>query len=124
MTRCVVCSVAEAVTRYGRCEGCARIHTTRRTGLDTALINGWTRWEEDDRAWYVVACHPHGLTLEQIGELFGLTRERIRQIEAIALAKLLVAHPDLREYLEVVGRAAVGVPKSARGELPAASEVA
>ena len=29
-----------------------------------------------------------GATLEQIGELFALTRERMRQIEAMALAKL------------------------------------
>jgi hypothetical protein len=29
-----------------------------------------------------------GLTLEEIAEMFGLTRERIRQIEAMALTKL------------------------------------
>jgi DNA-directed RNA polymerase sigma subunit (sigma70/sigma32) len=29
-----------------------------------------------------------GLTLEEIAEMFGLTRERIRQVEALALAKL------------------------------------
>lgn len=32
--------------------------------------------------------HKHALTLEQIGQRFGLTRERIRQIEAKALSKL------------------------------------
>ena len=32
------------------------------------------------------------MTLERIGERFGLTRERIRQLEAKALAKL--RHPS------------------------------
>jgi RNA polymerase primary sigma factor len=44
--------------------------------------------------------HPH--TLEEIGKEFGVTRERIRQIEAKALIKL--RHPSrskrLKDYLE------------------------
>ena len=42
-----------------------------------------------------------GMTLEQIGQEYGLTRERIRQIEAKALRKL--RHPSrakkLRDFL-------------------------
>jgi RNA polymerase primary sigma factor len=42
-------------------------------------------------------------TLEEVGKAFGVTRERIRQIEAKTLAKL--RHPQrsqrLREFLEV-----------------------
>ena len=41
-------------------------------------------------------------TLEEVGRRFGVTRERIRQIEAKALSKL--RHPSrytkLREYIE------------------------
>lgn len=45
--------------------------------------------------------HQHQLTLEEVGDKFGLTRERIRQIELQALRRL--RHPSrarlLREYL-------------------------
>jgi len=48
----------------------------------------------------IVGGHPH--TLEEIGKEFGVTRERIRQIEAKALRKL--RHPSrskiLKNYLE------------------------
>ena len=36
-------------------------------------------------------------TLEQIGELLGITRERVRQIEAQALSRL--RHPTIRRKL-------------------------
>lgn len=41
-------------------------------------------------------------TLEEVGRVFGVTRERIRQIEARTLAKLKALHEaqHLREYLD------------------------
>lgn len=45
-------------------------------------------WELHDEAREIVAANPDGMTLEQVGNVLGVTRERVRQIEAIALAKL------------------------------------
>jgi len=45
-------------------------------------------WADDALAQAVVAEHPDGMTLEEVGDLMGLTRERIRQIELTALRKL------------------------------------
>lgn len=45
-------------------------------------------WEEHEEAMKIVRENPDGMTLEEIGEILGVTRERIRQIELIALDKL------------------------------------
>lgn len=44
------------------------------------------------------------MTLEEIGQQRGVTRERIRQIEAMAIAKLKVSRKtkDLKEYLSAI----------------------
>ena len=42
-----------------------------------------------------------GETLRQIGLDLALSHERVRQIEAQALAKLKAESPGLREYLEI-----------------------
>jgi RNA polymerase primary sigma factor len=44
----------------------------------------------------------HPCTLEQVGQIFGVTRERIRQIEAKTLAKLKAYRESrrLREFLD------------------------
>jgi RNA polymerase primary sigma factor len=39
-------------------------------------------------------------TLEQVGKTLGVTRERVRQLEARALRDLEHRHPDLRDYLD------------------------
>jgi hypothetical protein len=62
------------------------------------IIDRITPFEEDDKCWYVTACHPDGITLEEVGTLINCTRERVRQIEATALRKLAalgIRHRDL-----------------------------
>lgn len=38
----------------------------------------------------------HNMTLEEVGDLMGITRERVRQIEQKAL-RILRANPDIRD---------------------------
>lgn len=45
-------------------------------------------WEEHPAAQQAVREHPAGMTLEEIGECMNITRERVRQIEHQAIAKL------------------------------------
>ena len=40
-------------------------------------------------------------TLRQIGEVFNLSRERIRQLERLALAKLRARHRGLGEFVSM-----------------------
>lgn len=40
-----------------------------------------------------------GITLEEVGEIYDVTRERVRQIEEKAVRKIR-RHPDLREWLD------------------------
>lgn len=50
----------------------------------------WTEedWALDDRAWYVVAHHPDGLSHRQIGALMGYSKSLVEQIESRACRKL------------------------------------
>lgn len=45
-------------------------------------------WEEDTEAQRFVADHPDGAGVEQIGKIFGCTKQAVSQMEARALAKL------------------------------------
>lgn len=45
-------------------------------------------WEEDDEVRRLVAENPEGMTLYEVAEVFGLCRERVRQVEETALAKI------------------------------------
>jgi hypothetical protein len=47
--------------------------------------------------WVSKYCPGRQLTLEEIGRVMGVTRERVRQIEACALRKL--RHPSRLKYL-------------------------
>ena len=56
----------------------------------------------DERERYIVRCYygldgEEPLTLEQIGDLMGLTRERVRQLKERALGKL--RHPERYQFL-------------------------
>lgn len=55
-----------------------------------ALIDERTRYEDDERCRRVVEAHPDGMTLEEVSTHFGVTRERIRQIEERALRSLVM----------------------------------
>lgn len=46
-------------------------------------------WHEHREAQEAVRRHPEGMTLEEIGNRMGITRERVRQIEGFALRKLI-----------------------------------
>ncbi len=66
------------------------------------LIDPDLPWDEDERAQYVVAAHPSGISLSELGSLIGLTRERVRQIEFQAIGKLqrwAEANPAFRDEL-------------------------
>lgn len=51
----------------------------------------WTwdllEWEDDPGAQAFLAQHPGGATLEEVAAALGVTRERVRQIEEIAMRK-------------------------------------
>jgi len=60
------------------------------------LLDGLTpRQEKVLRLRFGFNCHEH--TLEEIGNMFDLTRERIRQIEIAALRKLRAHKPYIRK---------------------------
>lgn len=70
-----------------RCAQCARSDLSRVTPPE---LRHWHElpWEDDEAAQYVVASHPEGLPFEHVGELMGITRQRVEQIERQALARL------------------------------------
>lgn len=104
---CVICGGRFIrLSRSGRCLACANLH------IRPALIDSSTPYEDDARAQYVVACHPDGLTFDEVGQLFGVTRERIRQIEHKALTtfrrRALLAGIREEDFLEVLATKAEG----------------
>ena len=80
-----------------------------------------TPYCDDDWAWYVVHSHPEGLTLEQIGDLYGLSRERVRQIEEDAVRKINRQPKRKAEILDML-REVDSLRPSRLGSLSSASE--
>lgn len=77
-----------------KCSLCGRPGHDRRScgklGRRGKPFDPWSdlEWEEHGEAQQIVAENPDGMTLEQVGAVLGVTRERVRQIEAQALRKL------------------------------------
>ena len=74
-------------------------------------------WELQETCALDVAERPGGVTLEEVGAIMNLTRERIRQLEAIGLQRLQEA--GLLELIDG-GRLAVAAPAGRRRRRPAA----
>ena len=76
----------------------------KKTGsaIDTTPIPKFDGKNSDDRLrracdWVALHCPGRQLTLEELGQIMGVTRERVRQIEARALRKL--RHPSRMRFL-------------------------
>lgn len=103
--------------RRKRCSVCGRSGHDRRTCGRAEARNGgrpfdpWRglEWEEHAEARRIVAENPDGMTLEEVGKVLGVTRERVRQIEAAALEKLRTG-TGLAEAVTVDDRTVALVP--------------
>jgi len=67
-----------------------------------AFIDDVTPYEADFRARVFVSMYPNGATLETVGAMFDVTRERIRQIEQSAIERSVRACDRLGVSLETV----------------------
>lgn len=73
-------------SRSGRCETCAAVKV--RPAVADAVVHPTLEFERDHAARAFVVHHREGATLDEVGTAFGLTRERIRQIQQSALVKI------------------------------------
>ena len=67
-----------------------------------AFIDDHTPYERDLRAQVFVSMYPNGATLEVVAAMFDVTRERIRQIEYMAIQRLGAACQRLGVSIETV----------------------
>ncbi len=70
-----------------RCDACYGL----RVEAAAPVVDATTRYLDDRAARELVRAFPDGMSHRSIGEAMGLCRERIRQIEADAVAKLTAA---------------------------------
>lgn len=85
-----VCPLCGGKKKRGpsRCPSCRRASVHRRPD---AVIDSVTPFDEDETARVIVAMQTRPMTLDEVGSLFDLTRERVRQIEQGALRKMQAA---------------------------------
>lgn len=67
----------------GRCDDCATVNQPRRPHT----VDPWLPYAQDEAAQRFVEEHPDGATLEEVGEALGLVKQRVDQIERVALAR-------------------------------------
>jgi hypothetical protein len=102
--RCSGCGELADVTQIARrCADCSGVWS-----IEGTLVNPFSRYEDDPAAQLFVAAFPSGATLEDIGEAFGVTRERVRQIEEKALRRfkhrLGIAGITFEDFSEMLAR--------------------
>jgi len=91
---CVISTIFLYAVVTIMCAGTKRVRRTQ--GIDNTLNILYSLYMEDKglnaREIRVLELRSQGLTFTEIGKMYGVTRERIRQIEAKALRKLPVYH--------------------------------
>lgn len=75
-----------AYRRSGRCDDCLGVHVR-----PNAVIDGFTRYEDDKRARFFVRHYPHGAPLETIAAMLGESREMTRIDISKGLRKMKAA---------------------------------
>lgn len=83
MKRCAACGrESQVLSRSKRCAECRWTHQS-----SDALVGGG-RYADDPAAQMAIRIFPDGMTHEVVGELMGVTRARVGQIEADALRSM------------------------------------
>lgn len=87
------CRLGERPCPYVSCKFHLYLDVNPRTGSIKLNFPGLEIWELSETCALDVADRG-GITLEEVGELLNLTRERIRQVEAKGLEKLREKHEE------------------------------
>lgn len=99
---------SELTTGKLRCEWCKGVHIPE----GGSAVSPVTAWEDDPDARRLVEENPDGMTLEAIGDAFGVTRERVRQIEQSAIETLRRRAPEFGLSLEDLMHALAAKPET------------